>query len=169
MYCCEWSTVKQGPNEIRVKPIYCKQWGCEDCYPLRQRQLKAECLGGMPDKMMTLTIRHKSTGRTRTGSRQEPPTVSTLVGEKDRRENGIHRRLRETSVKRISTSASALQGKVYQVAAYPRHLVQTHKVLHSGRKTIEEYKKGSALCDQVRHKRKRCVYRVQTLLEVTGI
>jgi hypothetical protein len=61
MYCCEWSTVKQGPNEIRVKPIYCKQWGCEDCYPLRQRQLKAECLGGMPDKMMTLTIRHKST------------------------------------------------------------------------------------------------------------
>jgi len=54
--CGGWSLVKQSPVERRGKVLRCRSWRCDECAPIRRRQLMALAAAGNPVRFVTLTI-----------------------------------------------------------------------------------------------------------------
>jgi hypothetical protein len=57
MLCTERSLVKHGSNTLSVRPLRCKRWSCEHCYPRRARDLWHKAFNGQPDMFLTLTMK----------------------------------------------------------------------------------------------------------------
>jgi len=53
--CREWSLVKQTESFAEAKSLKCRSWGCEECQPVRRRQLMAQAASGDPTRFITLT------------------------------------------------------------------------------------------------------------------
>lgn len=56
------STIEAGVH--KAVTLKCRSWCCEECAPMRRRQLIAQGIGGQPDKFITLTSR-KTDGLTK--------------------------------------------------------------------------------------------------------
>lgn len=56
MLCSEWSLVKSDGTTATVQPLRCRCWSCEECSPIRKRQLMAQAHAGHPDTFLTLTV-----------------------------------------------------------------------------------------------------------------
>jgi len=54
--CGGWSLVKQMPGERHGKPLRCRSWGCDECSPIRRRQLMAKAAAGNPVRFVTITV-----------------------------------------------------------------------------------------------------------------
>lgn len=59
-YCGEALAVKSQERERLAVSLRCRSWGCEECSPLRHKQLVAEALGGKPRIFLTLTSKRRS-------------------------------------------------------------------------------------------------------------
>ena len=59
MLCSEWSLVKANGLTCTVQPLRCRCWSCEECAPIRKRQLMAQAHAGHPDTFLTLTVNPK--------------------------------------------------------------------------------------------------------------
>ncbi len=56
MLCSEWSLVKSNGATATVQPLRCRCWTCEECAPIRKRQLMAQAHSGHPNTFLTLTV-----------------------------------------------------------------------------------------------------------------
>jgi hypothetical protein len=56
MFCSILSLQKETGTGDKLKPLPCRSWHCEHCWPKRKRQLIAMALAGCPNKMLTLTV-----------------------------------------------------------------------------------------------------------------
>lgn len=56
MLCSEWALVKSDGRTATVKPLRCRCWTCDECAPVRKRQLMAQAHAGRPDTFLTLTV-----------------------------------------------------------------------------------------------------------------
>jgi len=57
MFCQEWSLVKHSFPAIKVIPLRCKCWHCDECRPGRVLRLIYEAKKGLPTIFITLTSR----------------------------------------------------------------------------------------------------------------
>jgi len=55
-YCGEWTLVKHFDTHVQGSTLKCRRWTCEECAPIRKRQVIALALAGKPDRMLTLTV-----------------------------------------------------------------------------------------------------------------
>lgn len=55
MYCSSWSLVKREATRVEAVVLRCRRWTCDDCAPLRKRELIRLALRGRPTKLLTLT------------------------------------------------------------------------------------------------------------------
>ena len=55
MFCGEWALVKHSFPALKVIPLKCRCWSCDECRPERTRQLIGEAKSGRPDLFITLT------------------------------------------------------------------------------------------------------------------
>ena len=60
MLCSEWSLVNRQTPLIKIMPLRCKCWHCEECRPLRTWRLLTEARAGKPDLFITLTWRWRA-------------------------------------------------------------------------------------------------------------
>jgi len=56
MLCCEWSLVKDEGNRVLLRPLTCRRWSCDYCFPIRQREVSAQAERGAPNTFITLTV-----------------------------------------------------------------------------------------------------------------
>lgn len=59
MLCSEWSLVKANGTVVTVALLRCRCWSCEECSPIRKRQLMAQAHAGHPTVLLTLTVNPK--------------------------------------------------------------------------------------------------------------
>ena len=62
MLCAEWCLVKREHPGLKVIPLYCKCWSCEECRPRRAAQLAHDISAGDPNIFVTLTSRNPGYG-----------------------------------------------------------------------------------------------------------
>lgn len=56
MLCKEWSLVKSYCHGVEIKPLLCKCWHCENCAPMRERDLRDLAKLGGATTFITLTV-----------------------------------------------------------------------------------------------------------------
>lgn len=56
MFCASILLQKETKTGDRIKPLPCRSWSCENCWPKRRKQLIATAIAGAPNKMLTLTV-----------------------------------------------------------------------------------------------------------------
>lgn len=55
MFCSELTAVKDAPTRLIAKPLHCRRWSCEECAPIRRRELRHLGKRGKPGLFITLT------------------------------------------------------------------------------------------------------------------
>jgi len=70
MFCAEWSLVKHSYPDLKVIPLHCKCWHCDECRPSRTQRLIHEAKRGLPTLFITLTSRRRA-DRTASWAAQE--------------------------------------------------------------------------------------------------
>lgn len=56
MFCKSRTIVKQHIDHIRLSPLRCKCWHCDDCVSMRLAELADTCKRGRPNTFITLTV-----------------------------------------------------------------------------------------------------------------
>jgi len=57
MFCGEWALVKHSFPALKIIPLKCKCWSCDECRPGRVLRLIHEAKAGLPTIFITLTSR----------------------------------------------------------------------------------------------------------------
>lgn len=63
MFCKSRTIVKQHIDHLRVSPLRCKCWHCEDCVTMRLAELADLCRRGRPNTFITLTVVRQDDGQ----------------------------------------------------------------------------------------------------------
>ena len=58
-YCGERTLASTVEGVKTAITLRCRSWGCADCAPQRKRQLVAKGISGSPNRLITLTSRHR--------------------------------------------------------------------------------------------------------------
>lgn len=59
MICSEWCLVKRETAGLKVVPLRCHCWNCDECRPARTARLVYEAKTGQPNIFITLTSRNR--------------------------------------------------------------------------------------------------------------
>lgn len=56
MFCSDSVILSKYEPGIKVDPLPCNRWSCQECYPKRKARLRSEACRGRPNAFITLTV-----------------------------------------------------------------------------------------------------------------